>query len=411
MWPASTRIASASRRSEAGSRRFSSLGCRSCCSKDWRPAGCVSRRDVEDAAGRVDVLWVAYDTPVDEDDRADSAVRDIARRGHAAALAAWLHRRRLVAAARWVRSRRWKRFAALNLPHLDLTFACSPENLRLGKAIEVFTQSRPHRGRDARRARSRPFETRCSRPIHRRIEWMSVESAEMTKHAINAFLATSVTFTNELATLCEAVGADAKEVERGLKSEIAHRPPRLSRAGRGIRRRNAGARRRVPRRNCGRLFDFRSRARIGAAQQRGPQRLGGSAGSPTCSTWAHDALQSGGSPTRPAPTPCDDRAAVELCRRLVAGGPGLCVHDPVVAKLPEDLAKQVERAETPLEAVTGADALVICYRVAGLPTRPGPRARGRGARHRRRRPEPVPRRSGDGTGLRYIAVGTPRPGK
>ena len=48
---------------------------------------------------------------------------------------------------------------------------------------------------------------------------MSVESAEMTKHAINAFLATSVTFINELARLCEVVGADAKEVERGLKSE------------------------------------------------------------------------------------------------------------------------------------------------------------------------------------------------
>ena len=35
---------------------------------------------------------------------------------------------------------------------------------------------------------------------------MSVESAEMTKHAINAFLATSVTFINEIAALCEAVG-------------------------------------------------------------------------------------------------------------------------------------------------------------------------------------------------------------
>ena len=48
---------------------------------------------------------------------------------------------------------------------------------------------------------------------------MSIESAEMTKHAINAFLATSVTFANEIAAICELVGADAKEVERGLKSE------------------------------------------------------------------------------------------------------------------------------------------------------------------------------------------------
>ena len=55
--------------------------------------------------------------------------------------------------------------------------------------------------------------------ISDKIEWMSVESAEMTKHSINAFLATSVTFANELAYICEMYGADAKEVERGLKTE------------------------------------------------------------------------------------------------------------------------------------------------------------------------------------------------
>jgi UDPglucose 6-dehydrogenase len=49
---------------------------------------------------------------------------------------------------------------------------------------------------------------------------MSVESAEMTKHAINAFLATSVAFANEIARICERVGADAIEVERGLKSDL-----------------------------------------------------------------------------------------------------------------------------------------------------------------------------------------------
>ena len=49
--------------------------------------------------------------------------------------------------------------------------------------------------------------------------FMSVESAEMTKHALNAFLALSITFANEIASLCELVGADGKEVESGLKSE------------------------------------------------------------------------------------------------------------------------------------------------------------------------------------------------
>ena len=80
-----------------------------------------------------------------------------------------------------------------------MSFACSPENLRLGKAIEVFT--RPDRiiigVRDA------PARNRLAAlfaPITDCVEWMSVESAEMSKHAVNAFLATSVAFINELAT-------------------------------------------------------------------------------------------------------------------------------------------------------------------------------------------------------------------
>ena len=42
----------------------------------------------------------------------------------------------------------------------------------------------------------------------------------MTKHALNGFLATSVAFINEVAAVCEAVGADAAEVSRGLKSDV-----------------------------------------------------------------------------------------------------------------------------------------------------------------------------------------------
>ena len=60
---------------------------------------------------------------------------------------------------------------------------------------------------------------------------MGLEAAEMTKHAINAFLATSVVFANELAAICERVGADAREVERGLKSDLRVGPKAYVRAG------------------------------------------------------------------------------------------------------------------------------------------------------------------------------------
>ena len=102
-------------------------------------------------------------------------------------------------------------------PNKKFYFAYSPENLRLGKALKVFLE--PNRIIIG----TLPPEKNIFLPffsiITARPEWMSIESAEMVKHAINAFLATSVSFANEIAVLCECVGANAKEVERGLKTE------------------------------------------------------------------------------------------------------------------------------------------------------------------------------------------------
>ena len=55
---------------------------------------------------------------------------------------------------------------------------------------------------------------------------MGVESAELVKHGVNAFLAVSIAFANELASIAERVGADAAEVERGLKTETPDRAAR-----------------------------------------------------------------------------------------------------------------------------------------------------------------------------------------
>ncbi len=53
----------------------------------------------------------------------------------------------------------------------------------------------------------------------------------MTKHALNAFLATSIAFINEIAAICEQVGADAGEVERGLKTDVRIGPRAYLKAG------------------------------------------------------------------------------------------------------------------------------------------------------------------------------------
>ena len=101
-------------------------------------------------------------------------------------------------------------FGSERFPEKDLSFAYSPENLRLGKAIEAF-QKQDRIVAGVRRDRDRMRLERLFSPITTTIEWMSVESAEMTKHANNAFLATSNAFTNEVASICERVGAGGSD--------------------------------------------------------------------------------------------------------------------------------------------------------------------------------------------------------
>jgi UDPglucose 6-dehydrogenase len=164
-----------------------------------------------------EILWVAWDTPVDDQDRADVdfVIRELmallpSLRPDALVL---ISSQLPVGTARELE----RRYAALQ-PEGRVTFACSPENLRLGKAIEAFTK--PERVIVGVRSEADGDKVRrLLAPFDVRIELMGVESAEMTKHALNAFLATSVAFMNEIARVAEAVGADAREVERGLKTE------------------------------------------------------------------------------------------------------------------------------------------------------------------------------------------------
>lgn len=164
-----------------------------------------------EALAITDVLWVCDDTPVDENDVADVPyVLDRLER-----CLPHLHPDAVVLLSSQVPAGTCR---ALEGRHPGRAFAYSPENLRLGKALDVFRH--PERivagvRDEATRQRLAPLFA----PFCGRVLWMSPESAEMTKHGINAFLALCVTFANELARVGEAVGADAREVERGLRSE------------------------------------------------------------------------------------------------------------------------------------------------------------------------------------------------
>lgn len=103
-------------------------------------------------------------------------------------------------------------------PGADFDVASNPEFLREGAAIDDFMK--PDRvvvGVQSERAREVMGDV--YRPLFLRdfpIVYTDLESAEMIKYAANAFLATKISFINEIAALCERVGADVKSVARGM---------------------------------------------------------------------------------------------------------------------------------------------------------------------------------------------------
>ncbi|MDO9525109.1 MAG: nucleotide sugar dehydrogenase, partial [Gemmobacter sp.] len=102
-------------------------------------------------------------------------------------------------------------------PDADFDVASNPEFLREGAAIDDFM--RPDRvvvGVQTDRAKEVMGD--IYRPLFLRdfpVVYTDLESAEMIKYAANAFLATKITFINEIAALCEKVGADVKSVAHG----------------------------------------------------------------------------------------------------------------------------------------------------------------------------------------------------
>jgi UDPglucose 6-dehydrogenase len=359
-----------------------------------------------------DVAWVTFDTPVNENDEAD--VESVVR--HVEALFPHLKNGAVVLLSSQVpvgtTARLEKAFGAVAAGR-RVDFACSPENLRLGKALDVFRKAdRIIVGARTDEARARIGQLLA--PLGRPIVWMRVESAEMTKHAVNAFLATSVVFINEIAAACEATGADAKEVERGLKSE--------QRIGPGAYLGPGGA------------FAGGTLARdiaflLGMGSQLGfttPLFAGVKQSNDSHRQWARrrlDVLLGGvagkivavlGLTYKPGTDTLRRSESVALCKWLVAQGAKVRAHDPAIpagkqtsSELPEGLAL-VGSAD---EATRDADAIVIATEWPVFRELTADRLATGG-----RRPLVVDAnrflagRLADDARVRYVAVGTPARG-
>jgi UDPglucose 6-dehydrogenase len=309
--------------------------------------------------------WITFDTPVDDEDRADVAwVLSTAlellpplAEGTLVIVSSQLP----VGSVAELEAR-----SAAGRTDGGLRFACVPENLRLGQALDGFR--RPDRIVAGVRSDSDRSELAATlAPFTSEIEWMRVESAEMTKHALNGFLATSVAFINEVAAVCELVGADAAEVSRGLKSERrigarAYLAPGDAFAGGTLARDVAFLREAAQRQGLSsHVLDGvaegnaahkqwtrrRLTARLGA-DAAAANRLAGS----TVAVW--------GLAYKPGTDTLRGSSALELCHWLSDAGAVVRTHDPGVKALPAGTPREIELFADPLEAATSADALVVC---------------------------------------------------
>lgn len=179
---------------------------------------------LKDSLEGAETIFIAVGTPPDEDGSADlqyviSVAREIGQ--HMTEYLVVLTKSTVpIGTAKKVRAAIQEE---LNKRGVNIPFdvASNPEFLKEGDAINDFLK--PDRiviGTDSEQARE--VMNRLYKPFimkNNRIVFMDIPSAEMTKYAANAMLATKISFMNDIANLCEIVGADITSVRRGIGSD------------------------------------------------------------------------------------------------------------------------------------------------------------------------------------------------
>jgi UDPglucose 6-dehydrogenase len=316
--------------------------------------------DVAAGIAEADVIFIAVGTPPDEDGSADLkhvlAVADMIGR-HAT-------REVVVVTKSTVPVGTADKVAAAIAPHAKVPFhMCSnPEFLKEGAAVDDFMK--PDRvvigvASDFARARMAdlyaPF-VRTGKPVI----FMDIPSAEMTKYAANAMLATRISFMNEIANLCERVGANVDLVRKGIGSDSRIGPAFLF-PGPGY---------------GGSCFPKDVKALMRTSEERGAPMavlravedanekqkhrlfakvqaaLGGAVSGTRVALWGL-AFKANTDDMRESPS-------LTLIDALLAAGASVVAHDPAAMHETERrLGDRIEYAKTNYDAVTGADALVI----------------------------------------------------
>jgi len=180
--------------------------------------------DVAEAVAHGDIQFIAVGTPPDEDGSADlkyvtAAARNIGR--HMTQAKVVVDKSTVpVGTADRVRAAIAEELAARGAA-IEFSVVSNPEFLKEGAAVDDFMKpdrvvigASDERARNAMRALYAPFQRN-----HERMIFMDIRSAELTKYAANAMLATRISFMNEIANLAEKLGADVELVRQGIGSD------------------------------------------------------------------------------------------------------------------------------------------------------------------------------------------------
>ncbi|HMG70025.1 MAG TPA: UDP-glucose/GDP-mannose dehydrogenase family protein [Gemmatimonadaceae bacterium] len=315
---------------------------------------------LQDAIASAEVLFIAVGTPPDEDGSADlKYVLQVA-----SLVGRFMTREMVIVTKSTVPVGSAAKVAAAIAQEAKFPFhICSnPEFLKEGTAVEDFM--RPDRvvlGVESPRARQvmtevyAPF-VRTGKPIL----IMDIPSAEMTKYAANGMLATRISFMNEIANLCDKLGANVDAVRKGVGSD--------SRIGQSFLFPGPGY--------GGSCFpkDVKALVSMGAGcgvplevlaavesanerqkrvlVQKVRDALGNELEGRRIALWGL-AFKAGTDDMREAP-------ALTLIEALLHEGVSICAHDPAALEHARALlGNRIDYAETNYEALVGADALVV----------------------------------------------------
>lgn len=321
--------------------------------------------DLAECLDRVEVVFSAVGTPPGEDGAADlSQVMTVAR-----TFGQHLHHYTLlvtkstvpVGTARCIREVIDEELRKRGC-EVPFDVASNPEFLKEGAAIKDFmSPDRVVVGVDSERARQ--LMARLYRPFlinNFRVLFMDIASAEMTKYAANAMLATRISFMNDIANLCDRVGADVEMVRKGIGSDVRIGNKFLYPGcgyGGSCFPKDVKALARTAREQGYTMQVIEAVERVNEAQKsivfEKLQRALGDLAGRRVAIW--------GVAFKPETDDVREAPATEVIRRLLEAGAEVVVCDPVaVAEFRRRHADlQVRTARTMYEAAEGADAVAL----------------------------------------------------